>query len=225
MISYAILIDAGFIKRKLGTRTAPMTAEVLDRFVEQVRTHAELSAFRLHRVYYYDATPFLSKVKKPLSGEMIDFGATDMAKRSDKLLKEAVRKPYFALRIGETAMRGWKVRPQAFDKKTGTVEVSSDDLVPDITQKGVDMRIGLDIASLSLKKQAQIIVLVTGDSDFVPAMKFARKEGVQLFLAPLGHPIKDTMFDHADLVLDLLPRQILIDPDVPLSAAPAPAAM
>ena len=36
------------------------------------------------------------------------------------------------------------------------------------------MRVGLDIASLTLKKQVEVIVLVTGDSDFVPAMKFAR---------------------------------------------------
>ena len=39
------------------------------------------------------------------------------------------------------------------------------------------MRVGLDIASLTLKKQVEVIVLVTGDSDFVPAMKFARREG------------------------------------------------
>jgi uncharacterized LabA/DUF88 family protein len=30
----------------------------------------------------------------------------------------------------------------------------------------VDMRIGLDIASLTLKKLSSLIVLVTGDSDF-----------------------------------------------------------
>ena len=49
------------------------------------------------------------------------------------------------------------------------------------------MRVGLDIASLTLKKQVDVIVLVTGDSDFVPAMKFARCEGAQLFLVTLGH--------------------------------------
>ncbi len=46
-------------------------------------------------------------------------------------------------------------------------------LRPDIRQKGVDMRIGLDIASLTLKQQVQVVVLVTADSDFIPAMKFA----------------------------------------------------
>jgi uncharacterized LabA/DUF88 family protein len=76
-------------------------------------------------------------------------------------------------------------------------------------QKGVDMRIGLDIAALTLKRHADIIVLVAGDSDFVPAMKFARREGAQLFLVTLGHAIRSEMREHADLSLevDVNPRE------------------
>ena len=84
-----------------------------------------------------------------------------------------------------------------------TVEITAADLVPVIQQKGVDMRLGLDIAALTLKDQVKVIVLVAGDSDFVPAMKFARREGAQLFLAPLGHGIKEPMREHADLVLEI----------------------
>ena len=63
------------------------------------------------------------------------------------------------------------------------------------------MRIGLDIASLTLKHQVEIIVRVTGDSDFVPAMKFARREGTQLYLLTMGHGVREPMYEHADLVL------------------------
>ena len=55
-----------------------------------------------------------------------------------------------------------------------------------MTQKGVDIRIGLDIAWISLKRVVDVIVLVTGDSDFVPVMKFARKEGLKVILSPMG---------------------------------------
>jgi uncharacterized LabA/DUF88 family protein len=48
----------------------------------------------------------------------------------------------------------------------------------DTRQKGTDMRIGLDIASVAYKKQVDQIVLVAGDSDFVPAAKLARREGI-----------------------------------------------
>jgi hypothetical protein len=36
-------------------------------------------------------------------------------------------------------------------------------------------------------------------------MKFARREGAQLFLVTLGHGIKDEMREHADLVVDTFP--------------------
>jgi uncharacterized LabA/DUF88 family protein len=81
--------------------------------------------------------------------------------------------------------------------------ITHTDLKPQIQQKGVDMRIGLDIAALTLKKHAQIVVLVSGDSDFIPAMKFARREGCQLFLCTLGRRVKPAMLEHSDLLLDV----------------------
>jgi len=42
------------------------------------------------------------------------------------------------------------------------------------------MRIGLDIASLAYKRQVNQVVLISGDSDFVPAAKLARREGIDL---------------------------------------------
>ena len=60
------------------------------------------------------------------------------------------------------------------------------------------MRIGLDIASITLKRQASVIVLVTGDSDFVPAVKLARREGVQVVLDPLWKSIPDDLREHID---------------------------
>ncbi len=65
------------------------------------------------------------------------------------------------------------------------------------------MRIGMDIAALTLKKHVQVIVLVSGDSDFVPAMKFARREGALVFLVPLGQNVKTSMLEHSDLTLSI----------------------
>ncbi len=67
-----------------------------------------------------------------------------------------------------------------------------------LRQKGVDMRIGLDIASITLKRQADTIVLVTGDSDFVPAAKLARREGVEFILDPMWQNISDDLLEHID---------------------------
>lgn len=67
-----------------------------------------------------------------------------------------------------------------------------------LRQKGVDMRIGIDIASLTLKKQADTIVLVSGDSDFVPAAKLARREGMEFVLDPLWQAVNQDLYEHID---------------------------
>ena len=67
-----------------------------------------------------------------------------------------------------------------------------------LEQKGVDMRIGLDIAQLAFKKQVDKIILIAGDSDFVPAAKLARREGIDFILDPLGAHIKDNLSLHID---------------------------
>lgn len=73
-------------------------------------------------------------------------------------------------------------------------------------QKGVDMRIGLDIASITLKKQADTMILVTGDSDFVPAAKLARREGVEFLLDPLWQRVSDQLYEHVDGILSIYPK-------------------
>ncbi|WP_416376727.1 NYN domain-containing protein [Klebsiella pneumoniae] len=52
---------------------------------------------------------------------------------------------------------------------------------PNVQQKGVDMRIALDMSSMSLKKQADIYALVTGDSDFVPIKNLQEKKADRSF--------------------------------------------
>ena len=67
-----------------------------------------------------------------------------------------------------------------------------------LKQKGVDMRIGVDIASISLKKQASTILLVAGDSDFVPAAKLARREGMEFVLDPMWQKVNADLHEHID---------------------------
>jgi uncharacterized LabA/DUF88 family protein len=42
------------------------------------------------------------------------------------------------------------------------------------------------------------MVLIAGDSDFVPAAKFARKEGVDFILDPMLNHIDSTLHEHID---------------------------
>jgi uncharacterized LabA/DUF88 family protein len=81
---------------------------------------------------------------------------------------------------------------------SGWSDVETSDIRLGLRQKGVDMRIGVDIASITLKQQADTIILVTGDSDFVPAAKVARREGVEFLLDPLWQSVNDDLHEHVD---------------------------
>jgi uncharacterized LabA/DUF88 family protein len=204
MLNYAILIDGGFAKRRLGTSKNLANAETFRRLVQDLCRAEVLTGMRLHRVYYYDSVPLESAHPKPLGGGVVEFGATPVASRARSLFDQLSQQPFMALRLGELSFHGWAVTAKKLAKASGeTVEIRADDLVPQITQKGVDMRIGMDIAALTLKRQVQVIVLVSGDSDFVPAMKFARREGAQLFLCSLGQRVKPAMLEHSDLLIEL----------------------
>lgn len=204
MQNYAILIDGGFAKRKLGSAVRPATAQDFACLVQKLQATAPLDAMRLHRVYYYDSVPLETAHDKPLNGGRIEFGNNPVANRSRQLFEQLAKQPFTALRLGELSFEGWVVSSKALNTAPGkTLEITGDDLKPQISQKGVDMRVGMDIAALTLKKQVQAIVLVSGDSDFVPAMKFARREGANLFLAPLGQRVKPAMLEHSDLLLEI----------------------
>ena len=203
MHQYAILIDGGFAKRKIGTAVNHATAADFQKLITRIREQDELQALELHRVYYYDSVPLLSAHDKPLGGGKIEFANEAVATRSKQLFEQLCRLPYVALRLGELSFNGWGLKPRHLDRAQGnSIEIKATDLKPQISQKGVDMRIGMDIAALTLKKQVQVIVLVTGDSDFVPAMKFARREGARLFLVPLKQNVRPALYEHSDLILD-----------------------
>lgn len=211
MQNYAILVDAGFAKRKLGNAKSPADIQKFSLLFEQIKSSPHLENQRLHRIYYYDSTPLEETYDKPLSTDKIDFAKSHIVGQSRALFEQLAKYPHVALRLGELSFNGWQIRTKVLNKSQGKTElnITEADLNPNITQKGVDMRIGMDIAALTLKKQVQTIVLVTGDSDFVPAMKFARREGSNLFLVTLGHSVKPTMLEHSDLVLEVNVQEIL----------------
>ena len=109
-----------------------------------------------------------------------------------------------ALRMGklQVASPPWVLRSERVKELlAGTIQVGDlkdEDFRPDIQQKGVDMKIGLDIASISNRRLADQIVLVTGDSDFVPAVKYARREGIDLVLDSLDAPVPEDLLEHVD---------------------------
>ena len=67
------------------------------------------------------------------------------------------------------------------------------------------MRIGIDVATLSLKRIVDRIILISGDIDMVPAVKLARREGIQVVLVQVACKISGQLDEDVDLVRDIVP--------------------
>lgn len=200
---YAILIDGGFIKKKLKARNHhfPTIAEITAE-TERIKAHPALNGQKLLRVYFYDAPPASGTIQNPISSAVVDLAAHPDYGRNLSLQQLIEMQPDTALREGETAIHGWALGDAALKNiaASGTRPLTPGDFVPNIEQKGVDLRIGLDIARLSLCKLVEVIVVVTGDSDMIPAFKFARREGVRVYLDHMGHGVRRDLKVHTDLV-------------------------
>lgn len=216
MTKTAILIDGGYLLKRLPTvcpkvdgRDPLAVANSISRLVtshlniQNKVLRAPHSRSLLYRVFYYDALPYLGKAQYPITKKAIDYGKTDEAIFRLGLFAELRRRANTAVRLGEVRReRSWIIREDAQKKLLSGAKQVSDlvdsDFVPGLRQKAVDMRIGLDIASITLKKQADTIILVAGDADFVPAAKLARREGVKILLDPLWRDVSGDLYEHID---------------------------
>ena len=213
----AILVDGGFYRRRaqimLGDKTAAERAEELNNYC-----HRHLCSYHkdkkdherskrvsdLYRIFYYDCLPMDKKVFHPFLQKQIDYSKSELYTWMHAFIDELKRKRKFAIRLGKLAdeQAHFTIRPDIIKKLcNGHMqfnELTQQNFMLEVDQKGVDMKIGLDISSLAYKKQVDQIVLISGDSDFVPAAKLARREGIDFVLDALYSPIKPDLFEHID---------------------------
>lgn len=202
---YAILVDGGFLTKKLLSKLGRhATADDIVAECDRLQALAEVKGYDLLRIYYYDAPPSSEALTTPVSKKPLNLATTERFRHNQSLYDQLVLRPNFALRMGDTHLSPfkWRVKPKAAKQLLKEPRpLTDDDFVLDLAQKGVDMRVGLDMARLALRETVRAIVVVTGDSDFIPAFKFIRREGVRVILEPMGHNVRKELKAHADIVL------------------------
>ena len=212
----AILINGGFFLRRYHTLRGSVTPPAAAKGLHWMcRKHLvqEGSKRHLYRIFFYDCPPLSKKVHNPVTGRAIDFSKTALAgwrlafhDELRKLRKVAFRLGYLNERNGH-----WEIVPDVLKRllrrEVSLADLTENDVRYDVRQKGVDMRIGLDIASMAFKKQVRQVVLVAGDSDFVPAAKLARREGIDFILDPMWAPIRPDLHEHIDGLRSVLRKR------------------
>lgn len=222
----AILVDGGFFLKRLRHQFPECDPDDPREVANLIHAHAIrhrdqktgrdasgaiFESFDLYRIFYYDCPPFAKKMHYPISRRSVDFAKSPQFKFRTALHDELRKKRKVALRLGHLLdTSDWRLKPAsnaALIRREKTIEALTDeDFELDTRQKGVDMRLGLDVAALAYKKLVDQIVLVVGDSDFVPAAKMARREGIDIILDPLGQAVHAHLHEHTDGVRSPLRR-------------------
>lgn len=212
-VKIAVLIDGGFFIKRFNTlynKDKKMSgAEVAEHLYTMAHKHVGNRNI-LYRIFYYDCEPLSKKAHNPISGKAVDFSKSEEYKFRIELIEALKKKRKVALRIGMLKdNKSWAIRPRVIkDLLAGKIkleDVREDDIFFEVRQKGIDMKIGVDIASLALKRFVDCIVLFSGDSDFVPASKLARREGVDFVLDPMFANVEPQLFEHIDGMKSVYP--------------------
>jgi uncharacterized LabA/DUF88 family protein len=165
----------------------------------------------LYRIFFYDCPPLEKRLQNPVSKKGFNFGESIEATFRKELHEELKRFRKVALRLGRIEDNGyWIIKPQKtkdlLNNKISISSLTESDVFYEARQKGVDMRIGLDISSLAYKKAVDQIILIAGDSDFVPAAKLARREGIDFLLDPMWNNINPDLHEHIDGLVSSWPK-------------------
>lgn len=203
MKRFAVIVDGAYLRQKMcesnegkwpdGNDIYQKILSISDKCCEKQE---------LFRIFYYDAFG-LDDGKtwnNPVDGSKTTLLANINFKSTEASFKKLKTMDNLAFRYGFLGFSGWKLKNTArFVKKMQEGgDLKASDFTIDVRQKGVDMKIGLDIAWLSMRRIVDVILIVTADSDFVPAMKLARKEGLQVYLAAVGQRVKPDIQEHCD---------------------------
>lgn len=168
-----MLIDAGYMREVLKDKNIFVNEVAISNIVKQsIDDETEI----LHKVLYYDCTSYKDKSK-------ID--TNERTFRNDELLDTLSRKERFAVRLGKLKCVG--------KNKKGE---------PILVQKGVDIRIALDVAKIIMAHKIHRIILIAGDTDLIPAMKMARIHDIEVGLIRMSY-LAEELYSHMDFMRNI----------------------
>ena len=209
MDKVTFIIDGGYFTKSFRKCCGCFPrSEDVESYVDTLQRHVDEKfsdrKSSLYRVFFYDCAPLASTIRNPLDQSPLCLSKTKDFKENQHLQDGLKRLPFFALRLGNLitphGWRGWTLKTKIKELANRSSPLEASDLKPNMTQKGVDMRIGLDIASIAAKKTCDRLILISGDTDMIPALKLARKEGLQVCLHMFTNSPPLYMHAHTDVL-------------------------
>lgn len=203
----AILVDGGYYRKRAttlwGRKSAEERANELFHYCLLHISEPE-EPRDLYRIFYYDCPGMTRQLTHPLTRNVTDFSAGAGTQWTKEFFEKLATKRKVAIRRGELAenQAEYILKSVALSDllsgRKSVQDLTERDFRLDVKQKGVDMRIGLDATSIAMGKLADQIVLIAGDSDFLPVAKIARRSGIDFILDPMKQMPKANLQEHVD---------------------------
>lgn len=157
----------------------------------------------LFRIFFYDTPVFQHKVVLPISKQSIDLSKSREGVFRAAFQKQLQKKRKLAVKLGEPRdIESWKLTEDAMadllGKRITVDDLADEDFTPDIAPRGLELRMGVDLATLAYKKHVQQVVLLTGDGAFSSAAELLRHEGIDVVLDPMWQNIPEELFTYID---------------------------
>lgn len=216
----AIISDGGFVLRQIKRRLKisvenKSLAEIIHKWMThdiplalKEKTQKTVSLFRIN---HYDCFPYEGEILNPFSG----YTRMVRADHRKDFLNHFSRLDRVSFQPGRLSLNGWKLKDfsglveRSKQVPSKQFRVTANDFLPNFVQKKVDVQIVMDVVRLAQQGTIQAIVFLTADSDFVPAIKYAKDQGLLVYLMPLGRRVAQDLIMEVDGVLeskfDLLP--------------------
>lgn len=211
VIKTAILVDGAFFLKRFpkvyADRDKYDPTVVAKTMYDMACTHLyhrNKRVCELYRLFFYDCPPLTKTVHRPISKKVRNFGKEDVSIFRTQLHDQIKQLRKTALRLGrrDEENAAWQLNPYVLKEllqgKRQFSQLTDDDFMYYAKQKVVDMKIGLDIAAVAHQQLVDQIVLIAGDSDFVPAAKLARRSGIDFILDPMWNHINPELNEHID---------------------------
>lgn len=185
MARLAILIDGGYLSAIAKKARIWVDYQKFSQEVARVVDGKTTEPVHLLRTYYYNCLPWQ--------------GSNPTEAESERYRKAR------NFHTGLENLPRYKVREGVLKKRD-----DSSERAPRFEQKRVDLMLGLDLATLSLKGHIRHAAVISGDNDFVPAFDLARAEGVLLWLfherRSTSHELRNAADEHVVLDRNFLKR-------------------
>lgn len=188
----AVFIDGGYWQKILKNRFGSPKIDLVAFSDALCGTQERL------RTYFYDCLPF--------QGDNPSEDEKELYKRKQSYLHALGLLPRFEIRKGRLARRTINFKEvERLDGSIFYLSCSDGDpaydpknIVIKFEQKGIDTLVGIDVTGLSVRRSISTVILVAGDSDFIPSIRVAKDEGMLIRLAYHDSAIHKDLLQLAD---------------------------